>query len=167
MQDVVETAIGGKNLTTAIDGRQRLPISVRYARNFRDTSEAIRNVLVTASTGAQIPLKQVASVRVVMGPAMISSENGLLRGSVLLNVRGRDIGTFVEEAQRTVARQTKLPSGYYVEWSGQYDEVCVGPATYIQQKGFSFTKGDQVEVIGNSTERMSLWPVRSRRRSRC
>ncbi|MBZ5654233.1 MAG: CusA/CzcA family heavy metal efflux RND transporter [Acidobacteriia bacterium] len=121
VQDVIETAIGGKNLTTAIDGRQRLPISVRYARDFRDTPEALRNVLVTASTGAQIPLTQVASVRVVMGPSMISSENGLLRGSVLMNVRGRDVGSFVEQAQRAVAREVKLPSGYYVEWSGQYE----------------------------------------------
>jgi len=121
VQDVIETAVGGKNLTTAIDGRQRLPISVRYARDFRETPEALRNVLVTASSGAQIPLTQVASVRVVMGPAMISSENGLLRGSVLLNVRGRDVGSFVEQAQRAVAREVKLPSGYYVEWSGQYE----------------------------------------------
>jgi Cu(I)/Ag(I) efflux system membrane protein CusA/SilA len=121
VQDVIETAVGGKNLTTAIDGRQRLPISVRYAPDFRDSPEALRNVLVTASNGAQIPLTQVALVRVVMGPAMISSENGLLRGSVLLNVRGRDVGSFVEQAQRTVAREVKLPPGFYVEWSGQYE----------------------------------------------
>ena len=121
VQDVIETAIGGKNLTTAIDGRQRLPISVRYARDFRETPEVLRNVLVTASNGAQIPLAQVASIRMVMGPSMISSENGLLRGSVLLNVRGRDVGSFVEQAQRAVARDVKLPSGYYLEWSGQYE----------------------------------------------
>jgi len=121
VQGVIETAVGGKNLTTAIDGRQRLPISVRYAPDFRDTPEALRNVLVTASNGAQIPLTQVASIRVVMGPAMISSENGLLRGFVLLNVRGRDVGSFVEQAQHAVAREVKLPSGYYVEWSGQYE----------------------------------------------
>jgi copper/silver efflux system protein len=139
VQDVIETAVGGKSLTTAIDGRQRLPISVRYARDFRETPEALRNVLVTASNGAQIPLTQVASVRVVMGPAMISSENGLLRGSVLLNVRGRDVGSFVEQAQRTVAREVKLPSGYYVEWSGQYENqlsarrrlMLVIPAVFI------------------------------------
>jgi Cu(I)/Ag(I) efflux system membrane protein CusA/SilA len=121
VQDVIETAIGGKNLTTAIDGRQRLPISVRYARAFRETPEALRKVLVAAPNGAQIPLAQLASVRVVMGPSMISSENGLLRGSVLMNVRGRDVGSFVTEAQRVVARQVKLPSGYYIEWSGQYE----------------------------------------------
>lgn len=121
VQDVIETAIGGKNLTTAIDGRQRLPVSVRYARDFRETPEALRNVLVTASNGTQIPLTQVASIRIAMGPSMISSENGLLRGSVLLNVRDRDVGSFVEQAQRVVAREVKLPSGYYVEWSGQYE----------------------------------------------
>ena len=121
VQDVIETAIGGKNLTTAIDGRQRLPISVRYARDFRETPEELGNVLVAAPNGAQIPLAQLASVRIVMGPSMISSENGLLRGSVLMNVRGRDVGSFVAEAQRVVARQVKLPSGYYIEWSGQYE----------------------------------------------
>ena len=139
VQDVIETAIGGKNLTTAIDGRQRLPISVRYARDFRDTPEALQNVLVAASNGAQIPLAQLASIQVVMGPAMISSENGLLRGSVLMNVRGRDVGSFVADAQRTVARQVKLPPGYYVEWSGQYENqlsarrrlMLVIPAVFV------------------------------------
>src|SRR5215472_11736371 len=121
VQDVIETAIGGKNLTTAIDGRQRLPIRVRYARDFRETPEALQNVLVAASNGAQVPLAQLASIQVVMGPAMISSENGLLRGSVLMNVRGRDVGSFVAEAQRTVAQHVKLPPGYYIEWSGQYE----------------------------------------------
>lgn len=121
VQDVIETAIGGKNLTTAIDGRQRLPISVRYARDFRETPEALGSVLVAAPNGAQIPLAQLASIHVVMGPAMISSENGLLRGSVLMNVRGRDVGSFVTEAQRAVARQVRLPTGYYIEWSGQYE----------------------------------------------
>jgi Cu(I)/Ag(I) efflux system membrane protein CusA/SilA len=122
VQDVIETAIGGKNLTTAIDGRQRLPVRVRYAADFRQDPEELRNnVLVTASNGAQIPLGQVADLGVVMGPSMISSENGLLRGSVLMNVRGRDVGRFVNEAQRAVARVVKMPPGYYVEWSGQYE----------------------------------------------
>jgi Cu(I)/Ag(I) efflux system membrane protein CusA/SilA len=122
VQDVIETAIGGKNLTTAIDGRQRLPVRVRYASDFRQDPEELRNnVLVTASNGAQIPLGQVADLGVVMGPSMISSENGLLRGSVLMNVRGRDVGRFVAEAQRAVAREVKMPPGYYIEWSGQYE----------------------------------------------
>jgi copper/silver efflux system protein len=139
VQDVIETAIGGKNLTTAIDGRQRLPIRVRYARDFRETPEVLRNVLVAAPSGSQIPLAQVATIQIVMGPSMISSENGLLRGSVLMNVRGRDVGSFVADAQRAVARQVKLPSGYYIEWSGQYENqlsarrrlILVIPAVFV------------------------------------
>jgi len=121
VQDVIETAIGGKNLTTVIDGRQRLPVRVRYARDFREDPDALRGVLVTTSNGAQIPLGEVADIRLVMGPSMISSENGLLRGTVLMNVRGRDVGGFVADAQRAVARQVKMPQGYYIEWSGQYE----------------------------------------------
>jgi Cu(I)/Ag(I) efflux system membrane protein CusA/SilA len=121
VQDVIETAIGGKNLTTVIDGRQRLPVRVRYARDFREDPEALTRVLVATSNGAQIPLGELADIRLVMGPTMISSENGLLRGTVLMNVRGRDVGGFVAEAQRAVARQVKMPPGYYIEWSGQYE----------------------------------------------
>lgn len=121
VQDVIETAIGGKNLTTVIDGRQRLPVRVRYARDYREDPAALGRVLVTASKGAQIPLAEVADIQLVMGPTMISSENGLLRGTVLMNVRGRDVGGFVAEAQRAVARHVKMPQGYYVEWSGQYE----------------------------------------------
>jgi copper/silver efflux system protein len=121
LQDVIETAIGGNNLTTTIEGRQRFPVRVRYMRELRDTPEAIRNVLVAGTNGTQVPLGQVADIRVVNGPTMISSENSLLRGLVLLNVRGRDTGSFIEEAKRAVAAQVKLPTGYYVEWSGQYE----------------------------------------------
>jgi copper/silver efflux system protein len=121
IQGVIETAIGGKNLTTVIDGRQRLPVRVRYARDFREDPDTLSRVLVTASNGAQIPLGEIADIRLVMGPTMISSENGLLRGTVLMNVRGRDVGGFVADAQRAVARQVKMPQGYYIEWSGQYE----------------------------------------------
>lgn len=121
LQEVIETAIGGKNLTTTIEGRQRYPVRVRYARDFREDPSAIGSVLVPTSSSNQVPLDRVATVRTVMGPAMISSENGLLRGTVLLNVRGRDVGGFVEEAKRVVAEKVKLPTGYYLEWSGQYE----------------------------------------------
>ena len=121
VEDVIETAIGGKNLTTTIEGRQRFPVRVRYARDFRGDPEGLRNVLVGTPSGAQIPLGELARIRVVMGPSMITSENGLLRGTVLMNVRGRDAGGFVEEAQRVVAEKVKMPTGYYVEWSGQYE----------------------------------------------
>jgi Cu(I)/Ag(I) efflux system membrane protein CusA/SilA len=121
VEDVIETAIGGKNLTTTIEGRQRFPVRVRYARDFRENVEDLKDVLVAAPNNAQIPLGMLADIRTVMGPAMISSENGLLRGTVLMNVRGRDAGGFVDEAKRTVARRVKLPAGYYIEWSGQYE----------------------------------------------
>lgn len=121
LQDVIETAIGGNNLTTTIEGRQRFPVRVRYMRELRDTPEAISKVLVAGANGMQVPLGQVADIRVVNGPTMISSENSLLRGLVLLNVRGRDTGSFIEEAKRVVATSVKLPTGYYIEWSGQYE----------------------------------------------
>src|SRR5438093_6630374 len=84
-QDVIETAIGGKNLTFTIEGRQRFPVRVRYARDFREDIEELRNVLVSGPNGAQIPLAQIADIRIVLGPSMITSENGLLRGTVLMN----------------------------------------------------------------------------------
>jgi Cu(I)/Ag(I) efflux system membrane protein CusA/SilA len=120
IQDVIETAIGGKNLTTTIEGRQRFPVRVRYARDFRENPQQLSDVLVTGSNGAQIPLGEVVKISTTMGPSMISSENGLLRGSVLLNVRGRDVGGFVDQAQRAVTQQVPMPPGYFIEWSGQY-----------------------------------------------
>lgn len=121
LNGVIETALGGNNVTTTIEGRQRFPVRVRYMREMRDTPEAIRNVLVSGMNGTQVPLGQIADIKIVDGPAMISSENGLLRGLVLLNVRGRDVGSFIDEARQTVARSVALPSGYFVEWSGQYE----------------------------------------------
>ena len=120
-QEVIETAIGGKNLTTTIEGRQRFPVRVRYARDFRDDIDRAGNVLVSGTGGAQIPLRDISTIRTVMGPSMISSENGLLRGTVLMNVRGRDVGGFVEEARKVVSDQVQMPAGYYIEWSGQFE----------------------------------------------
>src|SRR5262249_36385791 len=98
VQDVIETATGGKNLTTTIEGRQRFPVRVRYARDFREDIGGLKDVLVGAPNGAEIPLGQLAQIRVILGPSMITSEHGLLRGTVLMNVRGRDVGGYVEEA---------------------------------------------------------------------
>jgi Cu(I)/Ag(I) efflux system membrane protein CusA/SilA len=120
-QDVIESAIGGKNVTFTIEGRQRFPVRVRYARDFRKNVQELADVLVSGANGTQIPLKDIARIGVVMGPSMITSENGLLRGTVLMNVRGRDAGSFVEEAKRVVAERVSMPRGYYIEWSGQYE----------------------------------------------
>ena len=121
VQDVIETAVGETNLTLTIEGRQRFPVRVRYAPQYRASAPALGSVLVTASNGSQVPLGQLAEIRQVAGPAMISGENGLLVVTVLLNVRGRDVGSFVAEARRLVAEQVPLPPGSYIEWSGQYE----------------------------------------------
>src|SRR6266436_90850 len=121
IQDVIETAVGETNLTLTIEGRQRFPVRVRYAPEYRTSAQALGSVLVTAPIGTQIPLAQLADIRSVSGPSMISGENGLLVVTVLLNVRGRDVGSFVDEARRVIAEKVSLPAGSYVEWSGQYE----------------------------------------------
>jgi Cu(I)/Ag(I) efflux system membrane protein CusA/SilA len=121
IQDVVETAIGEKNLSTTIEGRRRFPVRVRYAPEYRKDLAGLGNILVEAPDGAQIPLSRLASIRPSSGPAMINSENGLLVVAVLLNVRDRDVGGFVAEAKRVIPQQVALPPGYYLGWSGQYE----------------------------------------------
>ncbi|MBA3633235.1 MAG: efflux RND transporter permease subunit [Acidobacteria bacterium] len=121
IQEVIETGIGETNLSMTIEGRNRFPIRVRYAPEFRKSPEAIGQLPIITPSGQTIPLAQVADIRTVSGAAMISSENGLLRGTVLLNVRGRDVGSFVEEANNAIVNQVQLPSGYYFAWSGQYE----------------------------------------------
>lgn len=121
IQNVINTGIGENNLTMTIEGRKRFPVRVRYAPEFRTSPESLGRLLVSAPGGAQVPLGQVTTISSVQGPAMISSENGLLRGTVTLNVRGRDVGGFVEEARRALSEQVHLPPGYYVEWTGEYE----------------------------------------------
>jgi len=121
IEDAIEKGIGETNLSVTIEGRRRFPMRVRYAPQFRDSPEAIAQIPITSPAGAPIPLAQLADIRSVEGPTMISSENGLLRGTVLLNVRGRDVGSFVDEAQRILNSQVQLPAGYYIAWSGQYE----------------------------------------------
>jgi Cu(I)/Ag(I) efflux system membrane protein CusA/SilA len=121
VQNVVETAIGENNITTTIEGRKRFPVRVRYAPQFRRDPREIGNVLVSGANGAQIPLAQVADVRQVAGPSMINSENGLLEVSVLLNARGRDPGSVIGEAEKAIQGRVKMPSGYYYNWSGQFE----------------------------------------------
>lgn len=121
IQDVIETAVGETNLSVTIEGRQRFPVRVRYAQAYRSDLRALGSVVVAAPNGTQVPLGQLATMRQVDGPAMISSENGLLVVTVLLNVRGRDVGSFVDEARRVVAQRITLPAGYYIGWSGQYE----------------------------------------------
>jgi Cu(I)/Ag(I) efflux system membrane protein CusA/SilA len=121
IQEMIDTGIGETNLTVTIEGRKRFPVRVRYAPEYRTTPQSLGRLVVPAPNGAQIPLSQLATIRTVAGPTMISSENGLLRGVVTLNVRGRDVGGFVEEAKRVLTERVQLPSGYYFEWSGEYE----------------------------------------------
>jgi Cu(I)/Ag(I) efflux system membrane protein CusA/SilA len=124
-QSVVQNAIGGENVTTTIEGRERYPVNVRYMRDFRSDAEALARVLVPASEGKrQIPLGELASVKVATGPAMIRDEDGLLTGYVFVDVAGRDISSYVDEASRVVREHVKVPPGYAVLWSGQYEAMA-------------------------------------------
>ncbi|MDH3253232.1 MAG: efflux RND transporter permease subunit, partial [Ignavibacteria bacterium] len=161
VQDIIETAIGGENIGVVLDGRQRFPIRVRYERDWRNSVETLKSLLVPVNTGSArtgmqpaksmrpdamsaltpqsagqafpmsgvrvgqnrtyIPLDQIADIEMVPGPPMISSENAQLRSIVYLNVRGRDMGSFVEEAKEVLEGGLRLPDGYTVEWSGQWE----------------------------------------------
>jgi len=123
VQDVIASAVGGENVTTTVEGRARFPVNVRYPRDFRSDLEALGRVLVRTPSGAQVPLGQLGEIRTVTGPAMIRNENGLLVGYVFVDVAGRDVGSYVEEAKRRVAGGVELPSGYALEWSGQYENM--------------------------------------------
>ncbi|HYT91766.1 MAG TPA: efflux RND transporter permease subunit, partial [Gemmataceae bacterium] len=151
IQDTIEVGLGGRIITQTVEGRDRFPVRVRYARDFREDEESVKRLLVSRGSGMsapvamnsqampaerphvsapehaapgalQIPLGEVADVRIVEGPTMIKSENGRLRNYVTLNVRGdRDVVGFVEEAQRVVAEKVRLPEGVHVEWSGEFE----------------------------------------------
>jgi len=121
VQETVEYAIGETPVGATIEGRQRFPIRVRFAERFRADAGAVGDALVVAPSGQQVPLRDLADIAPAHGPAMISSENGLLLATVLLNVQGRDVGGFVADARATVARDVPMPPGYYVGWSGRYE----------------------------------------------
>ncbi len=121
VNDIIESAIGGKKKTTTIEGRERYPVNVRYARELRDNLTKLSRVLVPTPTGAQVPLYQLADITLRTGPPMINNEEGFLAGRLFVDVAGRDMGSYVEEAKRIVAEKIKLPAGYQLVWSGQYE----------------------------------------------
>ncbi|WP_262917894.1 MULTISPECIES: efflux RND transporter permease subunit [Flavobacterium] len=122
INNVVEAAIGGMKLTTTIEGRQRFSVNARYAQEYRNSLDALKKLQVQTMQYGPIPLETVADVKISDGPPMINSENAMLRGSVLFNVRERDLGSTVREAQKKLnAMITKMPKGYYIEWSGQWE----------------------------------------------
>jgi Cu(I)/Ag(I) efflux system membrane protein CusA/SilA len=151
VQNVIETAIGGGNISNTVEGRRRFPIRVRYFRDYREDIDKLKNVLVTVTPGSmntpstgmntgmgnglktsspqstgksfQVPLGELADIKITTGPPMISSENNMLRSIVFLNVRDRDMGSFVNEAKDVLDKEfvSKLPKGYYYTWSGQWE----------------------------------------------
>jgi len=138
IQDVIEMAIGGENLTTTVEGRRRFPVRVRYMKDYRSDVEAIKNIWVTIpgsggsnmpgqnnemTSGRQVPLGELVDINITSGPPMISSEDALLRSVVFLNVRDRDMGSFVNEAKEVLDKELSpsLPGGYYYTWSGQWE----------------------------------------------
>ncbi|HEY6544980.1 MAG TPA: efflux RND transporter permease subunit, partial [Dokdonella sp.] len=122
VQDVVSTALGGQRITTLLDGRERFGVIVRYPRDLRDDPDRIATqVLVSTPDGAQVPLGEVASVKVRMGAPSIRTENAMLAAYIYIDTRESDIGRFVEQAQAAVAREVGFPPGYYATWSGQFE----------------------------------------------
>ena len=118
---VIMSAVGGENITTIIAGRERYPVNLRYARELRDDLDKLRRVLVPTKSGAQVPLEQLADIKVSLGPSMIRNENGMLSGYVYVDMAGRDIGSYVKDAKKAVREKVKLPPGYSLAWSGQYE----------------------------------------------
>jgi len=126
VQDVIMTAIGGENVTTTIEGRERYPVNIRYPRELREDVDQMARVLVPVMGGAQIPLGQLATIKLLEGPSMIRDEDGKLSGYVYVDVDTgkRDIGGYVEEAKAAVDRELKLKPGYLLAWSGQYEAMA-------------------------------------------
>jgi Cu(I)/Ag(I) efflux system membrane protein CusA/SilA len=124
VQAVLMSAVGGENVTTTIEGRERYPVNVRYLQDFRSDINRLSRVLVPTMDGkTQIPVSQLADIKLSSGPAMLRDENGMLNGYVYVDVAGRDVGSYVEEAKQTVREKVKLPAGYTLIWSGQYEAM--------------------------------------------
>lgn len=132
VNQTVETALGGAPIGNTIEGRRRFSISVRLAQDFRNSVEQIRRIPLRSPAFGEIPLSEVADIRFEDGPPMITSENAILRGAVMFNVRGRDLGSTVQEAINKINEEKNiLPQGYFLEWSGQYENLIRGKQTLM------------------------------------
>ncbi|MDQ6748599.1 MAG: efflux RND transporter permease subunit, partial [Candidatus Dormibacteraeota bacterium] len=123
VQEVIQSAVGGANVTTTIEGRERYPVNVRYGRAFRSDLRSLRRVLVQTPMGSQVPLEELADLKIVKGPGMIKTEAAQPVGYVYIDVVGRDPGGYVEEARAMVERNVELPPGYHLEWSGAFESM--------------------------------------------
>ncbi|MFH1723096.1 MAG: CusA/CzcA family heavy metal efflux RND transporter, partial [Elusimicrobiota bacterium] len=139
VQDVIQSAIGGMNITTTVEGLERYPVNLRYSRELRDTLPALRDILVPTPLGQHIPLGQLADVETVKGPPGIKTESSRPNAWIYVDLEGIDVGTYVQMAQRAVAEQVQIPAGYAIGWSGQYEYMMraqqrlmyVVPATLV------------------------------------
>src|SRR5712675_36817 len=120
VNDIVESAIGGKNITTTVEGRERYPVNARYARDFRQDIDALKRVLVATPTGAQVPIDLLADIRYKTGPPSVRSENGKLVGFVFVDITTSDITGYVRKASQLLGQHIHYPPGYYIEWAGQF-----------------------------------------------
>jgi Cu(I)/Ag(I) efflux system membrane protein CusA/SilA len=121
VQDVIQSAIGGMNVTQTVEGRERYPVNLRYTRELRDNLTMLRRVVVPTPTGAQVPLEQLAQLEIRKGPPSIKSENARLNAWIYVDLEGIDVGTYVARAKEVVAAEVDLPAGYTITWSGQYE----------------------------------------------
>ncbi len=121
VQDIIMSAIGGMNITTTVEGLERYPVNLRYGSELRDTPEKLRRILVPTLYGAQVPMAQLADIQIVKGPPAVKSENARKSAWIYVDLKGIDVGTYVKMAQRAVHEQIKLPPGYSMVWSGQYE----------------------------------------------
>ena len=122
-QAVIQTALGGMKLSESVEGRERYNIILRYDRPFRETPEQLNDILVPTPAGQHIPLNELATIKLIDGPPMLRSENARLTGWVFVDIAGRDIGTYVEDAKTKIANQVELPAGYSISWSGQFEQL--------------------------------------------
>lgn len=123
VHDVIMTAVGGETISTTIEGRERYTINLRYPRDLRANVDQLERVLVTTMKGVQVPMSELADITLVNGPSMIRDENGMLAGYVYVDITGRDVGGYMAEAKQVVAKELKLPTGYSLTWSGQYENM--------------------------------------------
>ncbi|NND46989.1 MAG: efflux RND transporter permease subunit [Woeseiaceae bacterium] len=158
VQDVVRSAVGGMNVTQTVEGLERYPVNIRYPQRVRDSAEQLKLLPIVTPQGARIALADVADVKVVDGPPLIKSENARLNGWTYIDIAGRDLGSYVGEAQRVVADSVQLPAGYSLAWSGQYEYMVrakerlsvVGPLTLaiiILLLYLSFRRFAEVAII--------------------
>jgi Cu(I)/Ag(I) efflux system membrane protein CusA/SilA len=123
LQNVIMYAVGGETISTAIEGRERYTINLRYPRELRSNLDQLQRVLVTTKNGIQVPMIELADITLTTGPSMIRNENGMLAGYVFVDIAGRDVGSYVDEAKKAVMQNVTLPTGYSLIWSGQYENM--------------------------------------------